>query len=147
MSDYQSVVKKAMTLLALREHSRYELQQKLLRRGFSLDAIAVVVNDLISQGLQSDRRFAESYAYSRASRGYGPQRICVELQQKGVDDELIQTVIEEIGVDWPALAKKVYDKKFGRVKPSTLQEKLRRQNFIRYRGFSVSKSLVDFFKK
>ncbi|MCD8524410.1 MAG: recombination regulator RecX [Gammaproteobacteria bacterium] len=145
MSDYKNLVKKTIALLALREHSRYELQQKLLRRGYSLDAISFVVDDLIFQGLQSDRRFAESYACSRASRGYGPQRIYLELQQKGVDDEVIQAVMEEIGVDWLALAKKVYDKKFGRVKPSTLQEKLRRQNFIRYRGFSVSKSLVDSF--
>lgn len=129
------VYKKALALLASREYSRYELLQKLLQRGYSRDTIVHVLDELAHQRVQSDQRFAEAYVHSRCSKGYGPQRIRLELQQKGIAESIAEDAIASADADWQALAKKVYQKKFGSTQPQDFQEKVKRQRFMQYRGF------------
>lgn len=129
------IYNKAIHLLSLREHSRKELQQKLLLRHYALSDILQVLNELSEKELQSDARFVESYIHSRSSKGYGPERIRMELQHRGVDDSVIEIAFHEEKVDWQKLAEKVYQKKFGFTAPKNLQEKTKRQQFMRYRGF------------
>lgn len=126
---------KAIHLLSLREHSRKELQQKLLLRSYGASDVLQVLNELVEKDLQSDERFAESYVHSRSSKGYGPERIRLELRQRGVVESLIDAAIENPEMDWQMLAKKTYQKKFSNADPKTLQEKVKQQQFMRYRGF------------
>lgn len=129
------IYKKCLSLLALREHSCFELNQKLLQRGYSREEINQVLDQLIEQKLQSDERFAEMYLHSRSSKGYGFERLRLELQQKGVAESVIEIAMKNANVDWGALEKKVYQKKFGQTQPRDFQEKVKRQQFMRYRGF------------
>jgi len=129
------IERRAMKLLVLREHSRQELHLKLLQRGYVSSHIALVVESLAKKKLQSDERFAEAYVHSRCVRGYGPERICMELQQKGVADELIHAAVNSEDQLWHEAALRVYQKKFGKSAPTTFQEKIKRQQFMRYRGF------------
>lgn len=135
------IYKKALFLLAIREHSRYDLQQKLLQRGYLREDITRVLEQLIEQKFQSDERFAESYVYSRSSKGYGPERIRLELQQKGVAESVIDIVFKTTEIDWQVLAQKVYQKKFGNTQSQDFQEKIKRQQFMRYRGFGEASTL------
>lgn len=129
------ICKKSLSLLVIREHSRFELQQKLLQRGYAREEIIFVLDQLIEQNFQSDERFAEVYVRSRSSKGYGPERIRLELQHKGVDQAVIDAAIKNSSVDWQVLSEKVYRKKFGNTVPQDFQEKAKRQQFMRYRGF------------
>jgi len=129
---------KAIHLLSLREHSRRELQQKLLLRDYVLADVLQVLDELAKKDLQSDERFAESYLHSRSSKGYGPERIRLELQHRGVDKVVIDNAIENAETDWTELAAKIYRRKFGETSPSSFQEKIKRQQFMRYRGFNFS---------
>jgi len=126
-----------MDLLARREHSRLELQNKLAKR-FDVDphAISVEVERLTAEGLQSDRRLAEAYIRARSNRGHGPIKIRVELRTKGVVDHLINTAFDESGIDWVALAAEVALRRFGDAPPSDLKEQARRGRFLLQRGFS-----------
>ncbi|MBT6587039.1 MAG: regulatory protein RecX [Gammaproteobacteria bacterium] len=104
----------AMDLLARREHSRYELLLKLTRRlGDNPELIDQEVGKLTDEGLQSDRRLAESFIRARTNRGQGPVKIKMELRAKQVGDELISIAFEECGIDFAALARSVAFKKFG----------------------------------
>ena len=104
----------AMDLLARREHSRYELLLKLTRRlGDNPELIDQEVGKLTDEGLQSDRRLAESFIRARTNRGQGPVKIKMELRAKQVGDELISIACEECGIDFAALARSVAFKKFG----------------------------------
>ena len=49
----------ALDLLARREHSGFELKQKLCVKNFASDEIAAVLEILKQKGFQSDERFAE----------------------------------------------------------------------------------------
>lgn len=122
--------------MSLREHSRKELQHKLLLRDYALPDVLFVLDEFVKKDLQSDERFAEAYVRSRRLKGYGPERIQMELQQRGVADELIRDSMQSDDAIWQETAIRVYQKKFGADEPKTFQEKVKRQQFMRYRGFS-----------
>jgi regulatory protein len=74
----------ALAVLARRAHSRFELKQKLLRRGFLLPAVESCLDDLTEGGLLDDAKTAASLASWRARTGKGRGRIASELAGKGV---------------------------------------------------------------
>ena len=125
----------AMNLLARREHSFLELQQKLRRR-FSDEALMLeVLERLREDNLLCNQRFAGSYLRQRLGRGHGPVRIRQELRERGVDDMDIERALQEESPDWPALAEQAYLRKFGASAPLDIRDKARRVRFMQYRGF------------
>lgn len=127
---------KALALLARREHTRLELQQKLAQRGFPLDDLNTVLDELTSSGLLNEQRYAEYYAQSRAAKGYGPLRIANELRQRGIAPELAELALAELADDWLKRLCALQCKHF---KPATAldtAQRLRQTQFFRQRGFS-----------
>ena len=127
----------AMNLLARREHSLLELRNKLTRRFPEETSIDEQLSRLANEGLQSDLRFAESYARQRISRGYGPVRLREELRERGVSGSDFEMAMEGLEVDWFALAADVLNKKFGETAPEDMKEKGRCIRFMQYRGFTA----------
>ena len=127
--------KKAMDLLARREHARAELERKLAAAGFDAQVAAEAVQKLAQEGLQSDRRFVESFVQSRIGQGKGPLRIHADLGQRGVPAGLVDEVLEQVGEDWYARAREARVKKFGRSRPAEFKDKARQMRFLQYRGF------------
>jgi regulatory protein len=127
----------AMNLLARREHSRSELCNKLSRRFTDVAMVDEQLSQLATEGLQSDVRFAESYARQRASRGYGPVRLREEMRERGVSENDFATAMEELAIDWRAVAAQVMLKKFGAQDAADLKDKARRIRFMQYRGFTA----------
>jgi regulatory protein len=127
----------AMDLLARREHSEQELAHKLATRGFEADAITDALQVLVSDGLLSNRRFAEAFVHSRFQRGAGPQKIRAELRERGIDDELTGQCIEALDEDWQARLREVREKKFGAGLPEDFRERARQMRFLQQRGFSA----------
>ena len=127
----------AMNLLARREHSVRELRNKLKHRFPDSDKIDEQLSLLIAERLQSDVRFAQSYARQRISRGYGPLRLRDELRERGVSEADFATAMDEMEIDWCAVATDVMYKKFGLRDAIDLKEKARRARFMHYRGFAT----------
>ena len=129
---YERLVK----LLTLREHSRFELLTKLKSKGFDESLIAECLSEFAESGLQSDERFAEAYILMRAGRGFGPLRIEHELKERGVDDDVIQSKLNNNEIDWYERARIASQKKFGG--NDFANEKLNPEQlrFLQYRGFS-----------
>lgn len=125
----------ALRLLTRREHSSFELRQKLAARGFPDANVEALLLTLAREGLQSDARFASGYAQGRAARGYGPLRIREELRQRGVAAELVEEQLQEGDWDWVEMAEAVRRKKFGRAVPTVWAERARQARFLQYRGF------------
>ena len=125
----------ALNLLANREHTKFELQCKLVAKGFEAREIAIVVQELEKQGLQSDKRFVESYVAMRSKRGFGPIRIRAELCERGVDQELIEQFLSDRKSIWVELAENTRSKKFGREIPGDLREQAKQMRYLYYKGF------------
>lgn len=106
----------AVRLLAQREHSSYQLEQKLKRKfGAGLDSavLAEVLRELAADGLQSDERFAEAKIRQRLRTGFGPLRLRGDLRQAGIDPALADGTLGAAAQDWGELAKAVAARKFG----------------------------------
>ncbi|MDH3747463.1 MAG: recombination regulator RecX [Gammaproteobacteria bacterium] len=134
-SDPIEARKKAMDYLARREHSRKELCRKMKSAGFDANVALDAIEELRKDGLQSDRRFVESFVQSRISHGKGPRLIRADLSQRGVRDPMIHEVLGEVEQDWGALARETRAKKFGEEQPHEFEEKARQMRFLQSRGF------------
>lgn len=131
----------ALRLLSRREHSRLELDRKLKTKGFLSDEIDELLDSLANEGLQSDARYAENYIRSRRQRGFGPLKIRLELQRRGISSDLMDSLINDDHIDadhqtWLDIARREYAKKFGDQTAESMQEKARRARFLQARGFT-----------
>lgn len=131
----------AMNLLARREHSSRELEEKLLRRFGDVadirDPLEAALAGLKRDGLQSDERFAEAFVTMRQRQGKGPLRIAQELRLKGIADDLIATCLDSLDEEvWLDLAKAVRAKRFGSQSAESPRERVRQVRFLQYRGFT-----------
>ena len=136
---------RAVSLLARRDHARRELETKLRSKVGDHPAMAAVIEWCEEHGFIDDRRFAGFFVRSRIERGHGPLRIRQEMQQKGVDWELIEIAIREAGenegVDWFALAREARARRF-RTCPGDQKEKARQLRFLQSRGFDAEQSFA-----
>ncbi len=134
--EEKEIRQKAIDFLASREHSFYELQQKLQARGANSDSIDDVLNGLKQKGWQSDIRFTEQYIQSRLRRGFGPLRITGELHQRGVDDRIVKQGLEQAEIDWVVYIRAVRNKKFGSTLPTNWDDKAKQMRYLQQRGFT-----------
>lgn len=121
-------------MLARREHSQREMQQKLQQKGFEKDDISEILEEFESKDWQSDARFAESYIRSRVHKGFGPVKIQFELRERGVDTG-IGCLVEEMP-DWDALLSKLHQKKYGNEVPADMKERGKWMRFFQHKGFT-----------
>ena len=135
--DSLDAKRSALALLTRREHSQNELARKLKARGIEPETAQIAVESLKQQGWQSDERFAQSLARSRASGGHGPLRIRAELAQHGLDSDLIQAAIVACETDWNARAAELLARRFGRTPAKDRNEQAKRGQFLQRRGFDL----------
>ncbi|MEN9756769.1 MAG: hypothetical protein RL755_956 [Pseudomonadota bacterium] len=128
-----------LRLLTFREHSQKELRTKLIQKGYLLNDIQPIIDQLAHDNWQSDTRFAESYARHRLRKGYGEIAIRYELKQKGIDFALdLHGILLTVAEDWMDLLTQVYCKKYGELSPVPRLEWAKRSRFLMQRGFSSS---------
>ena len=100
---YTMISNKIMGFLAVREHSAMELRRKLkqsLYKSAICDLSALVERCLLEMqesDFQSDERFTRRFVESKlTNKPQGPFKILQELQNRGISNELAQTVLNEL---------------------------------------------------
>lgn len=129
------VYNKALDLLSRREHSRKELYIKLTKRFDCKDEINLTLDQLEENNLLCDSRFTEEYVHSRRRKGFGPVKISMELEKKGVKDSLISSEIDKFN-DWDKLAELSFKKRFPDGASKNFKELQKQKNFLTNKGFS-----------
>lgn len=136
-----SAAQRALGLLVRREHSRRELERKLLARGVEADEAAQAVERMRSEGWQDDTRFAVSLARSRAIGGYGPLRIRQELEmhslEAGAVDAAFEALAEEGEDDWRGRAGDLVERRYGSLEDADRTRRHKAAEFLLRRGFDV----------
>lgn len=127
----------AVRLLARRDHSIFELRRKLNQREFPQNEIDDALEDLISRDYLSDERFSEAYIHIRKQRGFGPLRIAVELNERGVDESAYHDYLKPSSVSWMETLEHTYQSKYGGAAVKDYREKAKRIRFLQYRGFTL----------
>jgi regulatory protein len=86
-----------LRLLTARARTRAELSAQLAKRGYPDDVSNRVLDRLAGVGLIDDAEFAEQWVQSRrSSAGKGKRALAAELHTKGVDNDVITTVLAGI---------------------------------------------------
>ncbi|AIX72764.1 MAG: regulatory protein RecX [Mixta calida] len=145
---FARLLDRATRILAMRDHSEAEFRRKImqtaaraaLRNEEQAEEIpAELLEQLVAWCYEhqwlDDVRFAQRFVVSRSRKGYGPQRIRMELTQKGIGRELAETALAEAEIDWSAQAFDVAERKFGLPLPTEWKEKARVQRYLQAKGF------------
>ena len=121
--------RQAIKLLARREHTRVELARKLAGFG-TPEEIAAVLVDMVASQLQSDKRTAENYLRSNASR------LRHTLKTRGVAPEMIEEQLAQADLpDEMERARAAWSRKFSAA-PANAKEWARQARFLQSRGFA-----------
>lgn len=95
-----------------------------------------VIRELLSENLLSNTRFAEEFIHCRFERGSGPRKIMMELHERGIDDGLIESGLDEYAGRWATAISAVREKKYGATLPQDFRERSRQTRFLQQRGFT-----------
>lgn len=130
----------AFVLLAARSRSRHELQERLLKKGFSPDQVDAALTKLANEGYLDDGAFAVNWARGKLSaKPVGRARLRRELRAKGIAEGLIAQAIEVAyqEADELALALLSVERKLPSLRGFDLATKRRKLvAFLERRGFS-----------
>jgi len=124
---------RALRLLSGREHSRMELERKLASHEEEPGQLKRVLDELQARDFISDQRVADSVLHRRAAR-LGTGRIRQELQNKGLDPELVLQAVAQLKGTELARAREVWERKFGAL-PQDAAQRGRQMRFLAARGF------------
>ena len=125
---------RALRLLALREHTRSELEKKLARHEPDPDELRQALDELQAKGFICEQRVLESVLHSRAPR-LGTRRVRQELQAKGVSEQGLAEAVARLRDTEVARARAVWRKKVGQLATEP-KERARQARFLLARGFA-----------
>lgn len=126
-----------MSALARREHSAYELRQKLKPKA-PADLIDELIESLLKDDLVSDERFAHMLCRSRFNRGVGPVRIEYELNKHQIRVEWAEQAIAKYEHQWVDHLQALNTRKYGDIPPTDYKAWAKRARFFQGRGFTTS---------
>ncbi len=127
----------AVRLLSRREHSAFEIRDKLLKRDFDSEEVDRVIIELQQGGWLSDERFAEAYIRMRQLKGFGPVRIAMELNERGVKEHIVDDYLHADDDSWRQTLEQQYRKKYKDKPIDDYNDKAKRIRFLQYRGFAL----------
>jgi len=138
----RSLRRVAMDCLARREHSFFELKQKLQKKLPDKDPADIQreLERLRDENLQSDKRFVESFVRYRKSRGFGYLAIRESLRSKFVSEALIEQFLIVDDDEWMNILLSTVSRRMAgqRLLQFGSKEHLRLVRFLQGRGFSQS---------
>ena len=128
---------RAIKLITYRDRSIAEIRQSLHQKQIPEEIIENVINRLGENGLLDDKRFANLWIENRNEfRPRSHRMLTLELQKKGISEDIISQVLENTTAD-EELAHKAAQKQIRRYMTLEWQEFRRKLgSFLARRGFS-----------
>ena len=91
------VYNSAINLLSYRMRSKSELNERLIRKGYSKDIITDVINILELKGYIDDEKFAIAFAKEKVkNKLIGPNALKFEISSHNLDIDLVDNTIDSI---------------------------------------------------
>jgi len=127
----------AVRLLSRREHSAFEIRDKLHKRDFDEAEIEQAIIELQQGDWLSDQRYAEAYIRMRQLKGFGPIRIAIELNERGVKESIVDDYLQADDESWQQTLEQQYRKKYKNKAIADYNDRAKRIRFLQYRGFAL----------
>lgn len=95
--EYTKAKKRALNMLAARDHATAELRSKLVRKEHPEDVVDTLLDRLTASGLLDDEQFAAGFVRARReSRALSVRALRQELMKKGISESIAQRALEDI---------------------------------------------------
>ena len=94
-TSYRHAMDAAVRILTYRDHSKYELKQKLHRRGISGEVIDTVIAECERLNYIDDHRTAQVYISQLKRKCFGKRYIRMALKKKRLGGEVIERILLE----------------------------------------------------
>lgn len=137
---YRKSLNTALRILTGRDHSKYELEQKLKQRGITGELLDNVILVCERYDYINDERTAQIYIRQLNRKGYGLKRIRYELTKKGLRGNRIHGILSESlsETDERECAQRVLQKHLNRFEREndSLKRRAKIYRFLYARGFS-----------
>jgi regulatory protein len=94
-SSHRQAMNTAVRILSNRDHSKYELKQKLRQRGFGSRVINTVIGECERFNYINDQRTADVYISQLKRKGFGKRYIRMALKKKRLSGTAIENILEQ----------------------------------------------------
>lgn len=137
--EQETVYQKALHFLSYRPRSSAEVRRNLTKRGILGPLVEATIQRLQRAGLVDDAAFAQAWVENRNTfRPRSRSALRIELRRKGLDEEVIGSVLEE-KVDEESLARQAARKYAHRLRDLEWPEfRQKLGGFLARRGFSYA---------
>lgn len=126
---------RALKALAGREHSRAELERKLVVFEETPGQLGKILDELQAKGFLSDQRAANAIAHRRGQK-LGTARIVQEMKARGIAPEAVAEAAQQLKATETERGHEVWRKKFGQT-AADANERAKQMRFLASRGFSA----------
>ena len=149
-NDLESIKNSISRYLSMREHSKQELVDKLLKKDYEKDLIMQCIEEFSDKDLQSDYRYAESFARAKFNDHKGEIFIRSSLREKGITTSLIDKIMLNYDYeDWLKQAMLALEKKVFKTNLDQSNKKRKQNLFLNSRGFTfkvIDKAINKYWK-
>jgi len=126
----------AFLYLGRKMYTRHEMLQKLLKKEYSPEVCEQTVDFLVESGYINDRDYAERYTKDAINfKKQGVMKIKQDLAQKGIDREIINSVIDELDIDNSENLAKLIEQKTQKLDITDKKQRNRLIGFLLRRGY------------
>lgn len=130
----------ALQYLSYKDRTKREVIRKLKEKGFTKEVTKKTVIALMNYGYINDLEFSKKFVKQRVNvKGYGKYKVVRELKEKGVSDEIIETVTENIDNDELETALRIAIKKARNLDLNEYKDKQKLYAYLQRRGYSYDK--------
>ncbi len=124
----------AAKICSLSHQTRKTLSEKLYKKGYARDELENAVEAMYSLRYIDEENYAKSFVNdSYKIKKHGKIRIMAELKLKGIQEDVIESAIENAGADEFEILKTEYEKRF-----SGKEDKNKILRYFVSRGFNLS---------
>lgn len=133
-SGEDKAIYRVLDLISRRPRSEGEIRDYLRRKQYSAEEIEKILNTLSSKGYIDDLDFAKRWVDSRRLlKPISKRKLRLELKQKRVNDEIIETVLDEDETNETEVIKELIIKKQNQ---SRYQDQQKLMQFLARQGFN-----------
>lgn len=140
---------KGLYYLQFSNKTTAEMEKKLTEQGFSRASVSDAIEFLKSYRYLDDEDYARRHLEKNGRKKSRKQMHC-ELRQKGISEEILSRVFEDMPSDETASICALLEKKHYRGTSATREERQKVTAFLARKGFSydaISEALIQYVEK
>jgi Uncharacterized protein conserved in bacteria len=134
--NFRDAKNTAVKYLSLKIRTENEVRTKLLEDGYDNNATESAIEELKAIGYINNKLYAQKFVFDRSKlKPKSKKLLKLELKSKGIDEDIIDEVLDDWNVDDKIVAEGLIKRKFGKydLKDQNVRKKV--YMFLKHRGY------------